>query len=119
GPTNPHDILAVLGEKALSAYLVDEVQEVYRLQGVSIHDKHIEVIVKQMLRKIEIMDPGDTKFLAGEQVEKWNFLDETERVQGEGGQVATYMPLLLGITKVSLSTDSWISAASFQETTKV
>ncbi|MBS1972172.1 MAG: DNA-directed RNA polymerase subunit beta' [Bdellovibrionales bacterium] len=119
GPTNPHDILAVLGEKALSAYLVNEIQEVYRLQGVGINDKHIEVIVRQMLRKVEVRDPGDTRFLAGEQVEKYAFEQETTRVTNEGGQTATYAPLLLGITKVSLSTDSWISAASFQETTKV
>ncbi len=119
GPTNPHDILAVLGEKALSAYLVNEIQEVYRLQGVGINDKHIEVIVRQMLRKVEVRDPGDTRFLAGEQVEKYTFEQETTRVANEGGQTATHAPLLLGITKVSLSTDSWISAASFQETTKV
>jgi DNA-directed RNA polymerase subunit beta' len=119
GPTNPHDILAVLGEKALSAYLVNEIQEVYRLQGVGINDKHIEVIVRQMLRKVEVRDPGDTRFLSGEQVEKYSFDEENKRVNTEGGQVATSAPLLLGITKVSLSTDSWISAASFQETTKV
>ncbi len=119
GPTNPHDVLAVLGEKALAFYLVNEVQEVYRLQGVGINDKHIEVIVRQMLRKVEIADPGDSKFLAGEQTEKFNFMTENQRVLNEGGQVATSRPLLLGITKVSLSTDSWISAASFQETTKV
>ena len=119
GPTNPHDILKVLGEKALAAYLTNEIQEVYRLQGVSINDKHIEVIVRQMLRKVEILDAGDTKFLAGEQAEKYQFEEENKRVTNEGGQVATYVPLLLGITKVSLSTDSWISAASFQETTKV
>ena len=119
GPTNPHDILAVLGEKALAAYLVNEIQEVYRLQGVTINDKHIEVIVRQMLRKVEIKDSGDTKFLAGEQVEKYQMFIENERVTQEGGQPATSYPLLLGITKVSLSTDSWISAASFQETTKV
>jgi DNA-directed RNA polymerase subunit beta' len=119
GPTNPHDILAVLGEKALSAYLVNEIQEVYRLQGVGINDKHIEVIVRQMLRKVEIRDPGDTRFLAGEQVEKFAYEQETKRINNEGGQTATHAPLLLGITKVSLSTDSWISAASFQETTKV
>jgi len=119
GPTNPHDLLAVLGPKALSAYLVNEVQEVYRLQGVVINDKHIEVIVRQMLRKVEILDGGDTRFLAGEQTERVNFIEENERVLKEGGQVATCRSLLLGITKVSLSTDSWISAASFQETTKV
>lgn len=119
GPTNPHDLLAVLGPKALSAYLVNEVQEVYRLQGVAINDKHIEVIVRQMLRKVEIIDGGDTRFLAGEQTERTTFNEENERVLKEGGQIATARPLLLGITKVSLSTESWISAASFQETTKV
>jgi len=119
GPTNPHDILAVLGEKALSSYLTNEIQEVYRLQGVNINDKHIEVIVKQMLRKVEVADPGDSKFLAGEQAEKYAFEEESKRMLRDGGQPATSKPLLLGITKVSLSTDSWISAASFQETTKV
>jgi DNA-directed RNA polymerase subunit beta' len=119
GPTNPHDILAVLGEKALSSYLTNEIQDVYRLQGVSINDKHIETIVRQMLRKVEIAEPGDTKFIAGEQAEKYAFHEENARVTREGGQIATKLPLLLGITKVSLSTDSWISAASFQETTKV
>ena len=98
---------------------MNEIQEVYRLQGVAINDKHIEVIVRQMLRKVEIKDAGDTRFLAGEQVERYAFDIENERVQQEGGQIATCNPLLLGITKVSLSTDSWISAASFQETTKV
>ncbi|AZZ37557.1 DNA-directed RNA polymerase subunit beta' [Bdellovibrio sp. qaytius] len=119
GPTNPHDLLAVLGAKALSAYLVNEVQEVYRLQGVGINDKHIEVIVRQMLRKVEIAEVGDTKFLSGEQAERSTMLTENDRVSKEGGQTATFKPLLLGITKVSLSTESWISAASFQETTKV
>ena len=119
GPTNPHDILAVLGEKELAAYLVNEIQEVYRLQGVGINDKHIEVIVRQMLRKVKVGDAGDSRFLVGEQVEKFEFEIENERVVKEGGQPATSEPLLLGITKVSLSTDSWISAASFQETTKV
>lgn len=119
GPTNPHDVLAVLGEKALASYLTNEIQDVYRLQGVGINDKHIEVIVRQMLRKIQINDAGDTRFLAGEQVEKYQFAEENERVIKEGGQPAVSDPLLLGITKVSLSTDSWISAASFQETTKV
>jgi DNA-directed RNA polymerase subunit beta' len=119
GPSNPHDILAVLGDKALAAYLVNEIQEVYRLQGVGINDKHIEVIVRQMLRKVQVSDPGDTRFLSGEQVEKYEFVDENEKIMKEGGQPAIAEPLLLGITKVSLSTDSWISAASFQETTKV
>ena len=119
GPTNPHDVLAVLGASALSAYLVNEVQEVYRLQGVGINDKHVEVIVRQMLRKVEVIEVGDTRFLAGEQVERTTYTVENDRVLKEGGQVATSRPLLLGITKVSLSTESWISAASFQETTKV
>lgn len=119
GPASPHDILAVLGVKALASYLTNEIQEVYRLQGVGINDKHIEVIVKQMLRKVEIQDPGDTRFLAGEQVERAAYEEESDRIIREGGQNATFIPLLLGITKVSLSTDSWISAASFQETTKV
>jgi DNA-directed RNA polymerase subunit beta' len=119
GPTNPHDILAVKGPTELAAYLVNEIQEVYRLQGVGINDKHIEVIVRQMLRKVKVADGGDTKFLTGEQAERFELEDENERVGKEGGKVATTEPLLLGITKVSLSTDSWISAASFQETTKV
>lgn len=119
GPTNPHDILAVLGDKELAAYMVNEIQEVYRLQGVTINDKHIEVIVRQMLRRVKVVDAGDTTFLAGEQVEKFEFEMENERVKAEGGQVATAESLLLGITKASLSTESWISAASFQETTKV
>ncbi len=119
GPTNPHDILAVLGDKALAGYLVNEIQEVYRLQGVAINDKHIEVIVRQMLRKVEVDHVGDTRFLSGEHAEKLAFEAENIRVMKEGGQPSTARPLLLGITKVSLSTDSWISAASFQETTKV
>ena len=119
GPTNPHDVLAVLGPIALSAYMVNEVQEVYRLQGVGINDKHVEVIVRQMLRKVEVIDGGDTRFLSGEQAERTTFDKENERVLKEGGQIATAKSLLLGITKVSLSTESWISAASFQETTKV
>ncbi len=119
GPINPHDILSVLGEKALSNYLVDEVQEVYRLQGVKINDKHIEVIVRQVLRKIKIKEPGDTDFLEGEQADKLKFEEENQRVMQAGGVPATAEPLLLGITKASLSTESFISAASFQETTKV
>ncbi len=119
GASNPHDILRVLGEKALSQYLVDEIQEVYRLQGVKINDKHIEAIVRQMLRRIRIKDPGDTSFLDDEQVEKRAFLAENERVKKKGGKPAVAEPLLLGITKASLTTDSFISAASFQETTRV
>ncbi|MGE0614980.1 MAG: DNA-directed RNA polymerase subunit beta' [Bacteriovoracia bacterium] len=119
GPVNPHDILAVMGEKMLSKYLVDEVQEVYRLQGVKINDKHIEIIVRCMLRKVKINDIGDSTFLAGEHVDKRVFEDENQRVMQAGGAPATAEPLLLGITKASLSTESFISAASFQETTKV
>jgi DNA-directed RNA polymerase subunit beta' len=119
GSSNPHDILTILGEKALAKYLVDEVQEIYRLQGVRINDKHIEVIVRQMLRRVRIKEVGDTEFLIGDQVEKWRFEEENERVLAEEGQPAIAEPLLLGITKASLSTESFISAASFQETTKV
>ena len=119
GNTNPHDILRVLGEKELSKYMVDEIQQVYRLQGVRIHDKHIEVIVRQMLRWVKIVDPGDTTFLPEDQVEKWSFEDENARVMQDGGQPAVGEPLLLGITKASLSTESFLSASSFQETTKI
>jgi DNA-directed RNA polymerase subunit beta' len=119
GPSNPHDILNVLGEKALQGYLVNEIQEVYRLQGVNINDKHIETIVRQMLRWVKIEDVGDTEFLIEEQVDKFRFLEENERVIADGGRPATGKPLLLGITKASLSTESFISAASFQETTRV
>ncbi len=119
GPSNPHDILNVLGEKALQSYLVNEIQEVYRLQGVNINDKHIEVIVRQMMRWVKIEDVGDTEFLVDEQVDKYRFLEENERVIGDGGRPGQGRPLLLGITKASLSTDSFISAASFQETTRV
>jgi DNA-directed RNA polymerase subunit beta' len=119
GPRNPHDILAVLGEKELQAYLVNEIQEVYRLQGVNISDKHIEVIVRQMMRWIKIEDVGDTEFLVDEQVDKFRFQEENDRVKKSGGKPASGRPLLLGITKASLSTESFISAASFQETTRV
>ena len=119
GPRNPHDILAVLGEKELQAYLVNEIQEVYRLQGVNINDKHIEIIVRQMMRWIKVEDVGDTQFLVDEQVDRFRFQEENERVRSDGGQPASGRPLLLGITKASLATDSFISAASFQETTRV
>ncbi|MBI2608251.1 MAG: DNA-directed RNA polymerase subunit beta' [Deltaproteobacteria bacterium] len=119
GAANPHDILRVLGEKEVGRYLVDEVQQVYRLQGVPIHDKHIEVIIRQMLKKVKVIEVGDTKFLIGQQVEKTELEEENKRVKAEKGKVATYEPLLLGITKASLATHSFISAASFQETTKV
>ena len=109
----------MLGEKELQKYLVNEIQEVYRLQGVNINDKHIEVIARQMMRWVKIEDVGDTEFLIDEQVDKFRFLEENERVIADGGRPATAQPLLLGITKASLSTDSFISAASFQETTRV
>ena len=119
GPSNPHDILSVLGERALQSYLVNEIQEVYRLQGVTINDKHIEVVSRQMMRWVKIEDVGTTDFLIDEQVDRIRFLEENERVIAEGGSPATGRPMLLGITKASLSTESFISAASFQETTRV
>lgn len=119
GPADPHDILRLKGIEELAHYIVDEVQDVYRLQGVKINDKHIEVIVRQMLRRVQIQDVGDTKFIPGEQVERSELLDENDRVIAEGKRPATHENLLLGITKASLSTDSFISAASFQETTRV
>ena len=119
GMPNSHDILRLLGVSVLASYIVNEVQEVYRLQGVKINDKHIEVIVRQMLRKAEIGVPGDTKFLRGEQIDRARVLEENERVSQDGGEPATWLPVLLGITKASLATESFISAASFQETTRV
>jgi DNA-directed RNA polymerase subunit beta' len=119
GSSNPHDILRVLGQKELAKYLVDEVQEVYRLQGVKINDKHIETIVRQMLRRVRIKEVGDTSLLIDDQLERYVFEDENERVLAKDGKPAIAEPLLLGITKASLSTESFISAASFQETTKV
>ena len=119
GTTNPHDILSVAGPKALASYLVDEVQQVYRLQGVSINDKHIELIVRQMLRKSEIIDAGDTDYIVGEQVEIAEIQVANEKIIQEGGRPAIYKALLLGITKTSLDTKSWLSAASFQETTRI
>ncbi len=119
GPRDPHDILKVLGDRELQKYLVNEIQEVYRLQGVNINDKHIEVIVRQMMRWVRIEDVGDTEFLHDDVVDRFRFLDENERVIGQGGMPARGRPMLLGITKASLSTDSFISAASFQETTRV
>src|SRR5450432_2443348 len=127
GPADPHDILRLLGVEALARYITDEVQDVYRLQGVKINDKHIEVIVRQMLRRVAIHDPGDTNFIIGEQVERSDLLDENDKVAEHGGvkggadakRPATDEHMLLGITKASLSTDSFISAASFQETTRV
>ncbi|MGH9902859.1 MAG: DNA-directed RNA polymerase subunit beta', partial [Pyrinomonadaceae bacterium] len=119
GPLNPHDILRVLGMNRLQEYLTNEIQEVYRLQGVNINDKHIEVIVRQMLRWVKIREVGDTEFLLDEQVDRFRFADENARVGDGGGEPSQADPLLLGITKASLSTDSFISAASFQETTRV
>ncbi|TFG37870.1 MAG: DNA-directed RNA polymerase subunit beta', partial [Syntrophobacterales bacterium] len=117
--SNPHDILSIKGEKELARYLVDEVQEVYRLQGVKINDKHIEIIVRQMLRKVKVADPGDTTFLTEESVDKIVFQEVNEAAIARGEKPATGIPMLLGITKASLSTESFISAASFQETTRV
>jgi len=119
GPSNPHDILQVLGAKEVQKYLVDEVQQVYRLQGVTINDKHIEVIVRQMLRRVKVTNPGDTMFLMDEYIDRFLFEEENQKVSEQGGQPASGRPLLLGITVASLSTDSFISAASFQETTRV
>jgi DNA-directed RNA polymerase subunit beta' len=119
GPPEPHDILRLQGVEALARYIIDEVQDVYRLQGVRINDKHIEVIVRQMLRRVQVEEAGDTRFIPGEQVERADLLTENERVEAEGKNPATYSFVLLGITKASLSTDSFISAASFQETTRV
>jgi DNA-directed RNA polymerase subunit beta' len=119
GAVNPHDILRIEGVKALAAYLVNEVQEIYRLQGVRINDKHIEVIVRQMLKKVKIADYGDTEFLPGDSVDKFKVIKENQRLKAIKGKPATFEPLLLGITKAALSTESFISAASFQETTKV
>jgi DNA-directed RNA polymerase subunit beta' len=116
---NPHDILKVQGTHKVQEYLVNEIQDVYRLQAVEINDKHIEVIVRQMLQKVKIIDPGDTNFLEGEEVDKIRFNKENEKVLSEGGDPATCQPILLGITRASLRTDSFISAASFQETTRV
>ena len=115
----PHDILQVLGVEALANYLINEIQEVYRLQGVKINDKHIEVIVRQMLQKVEIIDPGDTTFLAGEQIDRDEFDEVNAKAEEEGLRPATARPVLQGITKASLQTRSFISAASFQETTRV
>jgi DNA-directed RNA polymerase subunit beta' len=119
GPADPHDILRLLGVEALARYICNEVQDVYRLQGVKINDKHIEVIVRQMLRRVTITDQGDTRFITGEQVERAEVLEQNEKAASEGKKPAVYEYMLLGITKASLSTDSFISAASFQETTRV
>ncbi len=119
GPVDPHEILEISGPQELQEHLVNEVQEVYRLQGVTINDKHIEIIVRQMLRKIRITEPGDTQFLWGEQIDKIEFDNENQRVEKMGGKPAEAQPVLLGITKASLETESFLSAASFQDTTRV
>lgn len=119
GAPNAADILAILGENALQNYLMDEIQAVYRAQGVSINDKHIGVIVRQMLRKVEVIAVGDTRFIYGQQIDKYEFHEENRRVIAEGGQPAVARPMYQGITKAALNVDSFISAASFQETTRV
>jgi len=119
GPVVPHEVLEVCGPQDLQEYLVNEVQEVYRLQGVEINDKHIEIIVRQMLRKVRVVDPGDTRFLWDDQIDKISFEEENKRVAEAGGKPAEAQPVLLGITKASLNTESFISAASFQDTTRV
>jgi DNA-directed RNA polymerase subunit beta' len=119
GPIDPHEILDICGPQELQEHLVNEVQEVYRLQGVTINDKHIEIIVRQMLRKVRITEPGDTTFLWGEQIDKLDFEEENQRVEKMGGKPAEAQPVLLGITKASLETESFLSAASFQDTTRV
>jgi len=119
GPIDPHDILRIKGPRELQKFLVNEIQEVYRLQGVRINDKHIEVIVRQMLRKVRITDPGDTTFVVEQIVDKFEFKGENDRVLAEGGNPCSAEPVLMGITKGALNTESFISAASFQETTRV
>ena len=119
GNPSPEDILRIMGLEALRDHMVEGVQQVYRLQGVSIHDKHIEVVLHKMLQKVEITTPGDTTFLVGEQVDKEEFLTTNKKVEQEGGVIATSMPVLQGITKAALQTKSFLSAASFQETTRV
>ena len=119
GPVVPQDILKVSGERSLQEYLVNEVQEVYRLQGVVVNDKHVETIVRQMLRKVRIDDSGDTEFIVGSHIDRIKFREENERMEKKGKELATATPILLGITKASLTTESFISAASFQETTRV
>ncbi|MBN2546177.1 MAG: DNA-directed RNA polymerase subunit beta', partial [Spirochaetes bacterium] len=119
GNINPHDVLTILGENALQQFMMDEIQSVYRLQGVNINDKHIGVILRQMMKKVEITIIGDTRFILGQHVDKWEFIEENKKVVKEGGQPAVARPILMGITKASLSIDSFLSAASFQETTRV
>ena len=119
GPKNPHDILRILGKDDLQSHLVDQVQAVYQSQGVGIHDKHIEIILRQMLRRVQVKEPGDTEFIPGEVVDKFAFQEQVAKVLAEGGEPATADQVLLGVTRASLRTDSFLSAASFQETTRV
>jgi len=119
GQLNPHDILRINGLDALHEFLIQEIQEVYRLQGVFINDKHLEIIIRQMLRKVEITDPGDTNFVLHQQVDKFKVIEENKRVREQGGVECKFRPILLGVTKASLTTESFLSAASFQETTRV
>jgi DNA-directed RNA polymerase subunit beta' len=119
GAVNPHDVLRIMGPREVQLHLVREVQEVYRSQGVAIHDKHIEVIIRQMLKRITVIESGATEFLPGSLVERALFEAENRRVVAEGGEPASGRPVLMGITKASLATESWLSAASFQETTRV
>ena len=119
GNVDPHEVLRILGPAPVQLHLVDEVQEVYRSQGVSIHDKHIEIIIRQMLKRVNVLESGDTELLPGELFERARFEAENRRVVAEGGQPASARPVLMGITKASLATESWLSAASFQETTRV
>jgi DNA-directed RNA polymerase subunit beta' len=119
GAADPHEVLRVMGPRQVQVHLVNEVQEVYRSQGVSIHDKHIETIVRQMLRRVTIIDSGATEFLPGSLTERAEFESANRRVVAEGGEPAAGRPVLMGITKASLATESWLSAASFQETTRV
>jgi len=119
GEPNPHDILRLQGVEFLAEYLVKEIQDVYRLQGVKINDKHIEVIIRQMLRKVHVATAGDSNYLRGEQIDKARFLEVAEQLEAQGKEALTIDPVLLGITKASLATESFISAASFQETTRV
>jgi len=119
GPMNPHDILHIRGKDDLQSYLVDQVQQVYQSQGVGIHDKHIEIILRQMLRRVQVESTGDSEYIPGQMVDKFQFQDQNDKVLAEGGEPTTAKPVLLGITRASLLTDSFLSAASFQETTRV
>ena len=119
GVVDPHDVLRILGPRQVQRHLVEQVQAVYRSQGVAIHDKHIETIVRQMLKRVNVLEPGSTDFLPGSLVERGLFEAENKRVVSEGGEAASGRPVLMGITKASLATESWLSAASFQETTRV